>query len=103
MAKLFPAESAINDPEVFGVVVEFPSGTRKSLSWRQSAPVIDALETAKHCAAQLVKALIDGGKMDDVDRTNWASLTAAMQALVMAWNEKRRAALYAEPQRTEVQ
>ena len=34
--------------------------------------------------------------MDDVNRTNWASVTAAVQRIISDWNDKTRARLYAE-------
>lgn len=96
MARFFPAESTKNDPEVFAFVVDFPSGARKSVSWKQSAPVVDSLECAKACASQLVQSLLNAGLQDDIDRTNWASATAAIQKLITDWNEARRDALYAD-------
>ena len=96
MAKLFPAESATNDPLVGAFVVEFPSGARKSVSWRQSAPIPDSMAAAKEFATQLIQHMLDAQLIDDLERTNMPSLVAAIQKIVMDWNEKRRAALYAD-------
>ncbi len=59
MTKLFPAEGVTNDPEVGGFVVEFPSGTRKSVAWRSQAPIQDTLEAAKQYVVKLVQAMLD--------------------------------------------
>ena len=92
--KLWPAES--NDPDVSGFVVEFPSGVRKSIAWRSKAPITPALDAAKEYAARLLAARSsEPGGMDDVNRTNWASVTAAVQRIVTDWNDKTRARLYA--------
>lgn len=92
--KLWPADSP--DPETAGFVVEFPSGTRKSVAWRSRAPITPALDAAKEYAAKLLAARSSElGGMDDVNRTNWASVTAAAQRIIMDWNDKTRARLYA--------
>jgi len=97
MAKLFPAESATNDPEVGGFVVEFPSCTRKSVAWRSQAPIQDTLEAAKQYVVKLVQAMLDEQRIDDLERTNMPSLVAAVQKIISDWNSKRREALYASP------
>lgn len=94
MAKLFPAESATNEPEVGGFVVVFPSGATKSIAWRSKAPIPDTLEVAKQYVAQLVDTMIASGRIDDLDRTNIPSLVAAAQKIISDWNDKTRARLY---------
>ena len=92
--KLWPADSP--DPEVAGFVVEFPSGNRKSVAWRSKAPITPALDAAKEYAAELLAARSsEPGGMDDVNRTNWASVTAAVQRIITDWNDKTRGRLYA--------
>ena len=91
--KLWPADSP--DPDVAGFVVEFPSGTRKQVAWRSKAPIVPAIDAAKQYAAQLLAARSsEPGGMDDVDRTNWASVTAAVQRIILDWNDKTRERLY---------
>jgi len=97
MAKLYPVESASNDSLVGGFVVEFPSGTRKSVVWRSEAPIQDTLAAAKEYATKLVQAMLDEQRIDDLDRTNMPSLVAAIQKIISDWNSKRREALYATP------
>lgn len=92
--KLWPADSP--DPDVAGFVVEFPSGIRKSVAWRSRAPIVPTLDAAKAYAAELIAARSsEPGGLDDVERTNWASVTAAVQRIIMDWNDKARARLYA--------
>ena len=94
--KLWPAESP--DPDIAGFIVEFPSGTRKSVAWRSKAPITPALDAAKEYAAELLAARSsEPGGLDDVNRTNWASVTAAVQRIILDWNDKTRGRLYANP------
>lgn len=94
MAKLFPLESATNDPEVGGFVVEFPSGARKSAHWVSGAPIPDPLAAAKQYAAQLVQHCLERGLIDDLERTNIPSLVAAITKIITDWNERTRLRLY---------
>lgn len=97
MAKLFPAESASNEPEVGGFVIEFPSGARKSVAWRSGAPIQDTKEAAKQYVVQLTQTMLDEQRIDDIERTNMPSLVAAVQRIIQDWNDKLRARLYAAP------
>jgi hypothetical protein len=97
--KLWPAESP--DPDAAGFVVEFPSGTRKSVAWRSKAPITPTLEAAKSYAGELIAARgSEPGGMDDIERTNWPSVVAAVQRIITDWNDKTRARLYGEAQKS---
>ena len=96
MAKLFPLESATNDPKVGGFVVEFPSNARKSVHWVSDAPFQDTLDAAKQYVTTLVQHCLDHGLIDDLERTNVPSLVAAVQRIIIDWNERTRARLYAQ-------
>lgn len=96
MAKLLPLESAINDPRIGGFVVEFPSNARKAVHWESNAPIPDPLEAAKQYTTKLIDHCLKHGLIDDMERTNIPSLVAAVQKIIMDWNEKTRARLYAE-------
>jgi hypothetical protein len=76
-----------------GVAITYPSGTCKALSWRSQAPIPDTLAAAKQYAAQALQNCLDEGRTDDAERTNWASVAAAMQRVLMDWNEARRAVI----------
>ncbi len=102
MAKLFPLES--DDPLVGGFIVEFPSGTKKSVVWRQSALVSPALEGAKGFVAALIDGMLNAPgttnddrrvHLDDIERTNVPSLVASVHKIVRDWNKLRSEALYA--------
>ncbi len=97
MAKLYPAESANDQPDVGGFVIEFPSGTRKSVAWRSQAPIPDTLAAAKQYVIQLTQSMLDERRIDDLERTNMPSLVAAVQKIIQDWNETTRARLYATP------
>jgi hypothetical protein len=99
MAQLRMLES--DDPLVGGFLVTFPSGAAKTVSWRQHSPVLPATEAAKDFVIKLIDGMLaDPGDrrvaLDDIERTNIPSLVAAVQRIVMDWNDKRRAALHAE-------
>jgi hypothetical protein len=83
------------DPWVGGIAITYPSGACKSLFWRSMAPVKDTLAAAKEYAATLLQNCMDEGRIDDAERTNWASVTAAVQRVLMDWNEVRIADLRA--------
>lgn len=88
MANLWRLEDPAH-PDVGGVLAEFPSGRRLQASWRH-AERVDALATAKRVAAHLLDTLMRDGLADDADRTNWPSVVAAVQAIVMQWDAKRQ-------------
>jgi hypothetical protein len=83
------------DPKIGGFLATFPSGLRKEVVWRSSIPTPDALAAAKEFAAGLLSQLIEENKVDDANRTNWPSLVAAIQRIVLDFNARRRASLYA--------
>ncbi len=95
MAKLWRAESAINDPRIGGFVVEFPSGARKVCAWRSGAPIPDTLEAAKQYAATLVQHMLEHELRDDLNRTNIPSLVASIQRIISDWNDELRRTLHA--------
>lgn len=94
MAKLYPLTSS-EDSRAGGFLVVFPSGLRQEITWQRNAPAIDTLAESKTVSARLLDDLLQAGKTDDAERTNWPSITAAIQRIVMDWNDKRKAALYA--------
>jgi hypothetical protein len=83
------------DPKIGGFLATFPSGLKKEVIWRSTVPAPDTLKAAKEFAAGLLAQLLEESKNDDANRTNWPSLTAAIQRFVLDFNERRRAALHA--------
>lgn len=91
---LYPAESATNDDtSIGGFIVTFDSGVSKSIAWRQFEPIEDTLGCAKAFTAKLIESLIADRCMHEVEGTNWASATAAVQKIIVDWNAKRRDSL----------
>ena len=80
-------------PAAGGFAIRFPSGVTKSVSWRSEAPITETLAAAKQYAAAVLQTCMDERRIDDAERTNWASVTAAIQAIIKSWNEGRRAAI----------
>lgn len=93
--QLFPVESATNNPKVGGFIAKFPSGAQKSVIWASGLPIEPTIEAAKKYAATLIDEMMKEGRIDDVDRTNWASATAAIQKIIADWNVALRQKLYA--------
>lgn len=86
MAKIYPCES--DDPQAGGLVIEFPSGVRKQVAWKHDKPIVPTIEAAKQYAASMIDTLQKEGRIDDLERTNWASCVAAFQRLIDDWNQR---------------
>lgn len=95
MTRLIRLESVNNLPQVGAFAIEFPSKACKSVQWRSEAPIVDTLAAAKEYAAKALQTCLDEGRHDDAERTNWASVTAAVQRVIVEWNAKLREHLYA--------
>jgi hypothetical protein len=102
MAQLHRLES--DDPWVGGFLVTFPSGTKKTVCWKQEAVISPALEAAKSFVAALIDGMLNAPhvtnadrqvNLDDIERTNIPSLVAAVHKIVRDWNGERAEALYA--------
>jgi hypothetical protein len=81
-----------------GFIIRFPSGRAEVIEWDHGAPFAsDAALTAaaKQLATQLVERLSRTASHDDMERTNWASVVAAIQRLLSDWNAALKLQLYA--------
>lgn len=67
-----------------GAIVELPSGVRKSLSWQAQTPIRPTLDAAKEYTA----ALLDSIPPDDANRINIPSTVAALQRIIIEYNER---------------
>lgn len=76
-----------DEAEQGGVFLFFPSGATKVIGWRQVQPITPTLDAAKQYAAKVIEALQRDGLHSDIDRTNWVSVTAAIQRIIMDWND----------------
>ncbi len=55
----------------------------------------DTLGVAKHLVTKLLADLLNEGKRDEAEFTNWTSMVAAVQKIVRDWSDKLREHLYA--------
>lgn len=85
----------MQDPTIAGFLITFPSGLSKEVIWQSAVPAPDPKRAAKEFAAGVLQQLIDEGKTDDANRTNWPSVVAAVQHLVLEFNARRMEALRA--------
>lgn len=81
----------VNEPEVGGALIFLPSGATKVISWRQAQPIRPTLDAAKEHTAKVVDSLLKAKTADalsDVNATNWTSVCAAVQRVILDWNDK---------------
>jgi hypothetical protein len=83
------------DPKIGGFVATFPSGLTKEVIWKSTTPAPDSLRAAKEFTAGLLDQLLQEGATDDANRTNWASMTAAVQRIISDFGARRLQALKA--------
>ena len=83
---LIRLEDSNNDPFVGGVLLRFDSGAAKTIAWRSEAVISPALDAAKQYAAQVIEALVKDNDERAVRDTNWASVTAALYAIIRQFN-----------------
>ena len=81
--------AAGDDPNDGGFFVFLPSGATKVVSWRATRPIDPPATAARRYAAELAEALDNEGLDDDLDRTDWPVVTAAILRIILDWNERR--------------
>lgn len=83
-------ESMDNEPEIGGFIIFLPSGTTKTVHWRQTKPITPTLEAAKQYTTRIVDSLLRAGAAGqaDINDTNWTSVAAAIQRVILDWNDK---------------
>lgn len=79
--------------EVGGFIAFFPSGRHLNVTWQNARPIEPTLDAAKQYAAKLIEELKARGLDSDIDRTNWASVTAAIQRVILDWNDRIKGAI----------
>lgn len=77
-----------DDAEVGGFYAFFPSGVTKVISWRQLQAITPTLDAAKQFTIKVVEQLQRDGADADISGTNWASFVAAVQRVILDWNDK---------------
>ena len=73
-------------PDVGALLATFPSGTAKALQWQSQAPISNPQAMGKDLAARALQSCLDESRIDDAERTNWASFAAAAARVVDEWN-----------------
>lgn len=82
-------------PRAGGVLCTWPSGARKVISWVHQRAIVgpDVLAMAKRCAAAALQSCLNEHRLDDAERTNWTSATAAIAAHVRTWSSRLPASM----------
>jgi len=79
-----------------GVLITYPSGHSQTLHWRSDGRLIlPTREAAMSYSAKALQALLDERRVDDAERTNWVSATAAIERIIKDFNDILRAHLVA--------
>lgn len=90
-------ESSSGEPEIGGFIVFLPSGATKSVHWRSAKPIQPTLDAAKDYCTTVVDSILRANKGNqghpDIQRVNWTSMAAAIQRVIMDWNDKLQAAI----------
>lgn len=76
-----------------GFFIFFPSGLTKSIGWRSASPINPVFDAAKQYSTQVLEELLKAGHEHDASSTNWVSVIAAAQKIIMDWNDNLRAAI----------
>lgn len=89
---LIEVESSEGEPEVGGFMIFLPSGATKVVNWRSAKPITPTLDAAKKYATELVDSLLKqhGNNIghEDIQRTNWTSVAAAIQRIILDFNHR---------------
>lgn len=87
MANLLPVFDASN-PKVGGFIVYWTETETCIVHWVHGAPIPDTFDAAKEFTSKVVQHLLNKQDRKNLDGTNWPSMTAAVQAMIVTWNEK---------------
>ncbi|MBX3603199.1 MAG: hypothetical protein KF863_21470 [Rubrivivax sp.] len=74
--------------ECGGFLVFLPSGLTKTVAWRSTAAITPTASAAKDYTARVIESLLAAGNTDDVQRTNWTSVAAAVQRIISDFNDR---------------
>lgn len=79
-----------DETEVGGFAIFFPSGRTKLIHWHSLKPITPTLEAAKDYTAKVLEQLLKGDDigLKDMERTNWVSVAAAIQRIILDFNGK---------------
>lgn len=73
-----------------GFLVFLPSGDTKVIGWRSPKPITPTIDAAKKYTAQVIEDIAKkrGYECDDITRTNWVSVAAAVQRIILDFNDR---------------
>lgn len=83
-------------PEAGGFLLFLPSGRTKVVAWRAVQRISPVRPAAERYATEVVEALLRQGAEDDIRRTNWTSVAAAITRVIADWNARLEAAIASE-------
>jgi len=83
-----------DEPERGGLLIFFPSGRHMTIAWRTVTQITPTKEAALQYTGQIVEELNkvaakegrDSPAEQDLARTNWVSVTAALQRCIIDFN-----------------
>jgi hypothetical protein len=105
---LIEVESMEGRPEIGGFLIFLPSGKTKVVHWNSTKPLTPTLDAAKKYTAEVVDSLLKapgshGIEDPDVRGTNWTSVCAAVQRIVLDFNERITGAINAKMARDAIE
>lgn len=80
-------------PEQGGFFAFLPSGHTKTVAWSSVRPITPTFDAAKQFAARLIEDLQKSDLQRDIDAINWASATAAIQRVILDFNDRIKLAI----------
>lgn len=93
-------EAVDREPEIGGFMIFLPSGATKTVHWRSTKPITPTLDAAKDYCARVVDSILksNGGHPEhpDIAGVNWTSVCAAVQRVILDWNDKVTGAINAK-------
>lgn len=84
-----------DEVEEGGFSIFLPSGDTKVCRWRTTKPITPTLEAAKDYTAKVAQAILEqrGVGHIDIQGVHWTSVTAAVQRIIMDFNDRLQKAI----------
>jgi hypothetical protein len=73
-----------------GFLLFLPSGATKVVAWHSPKPITPTLDAAKKYASEVVDDLLQQGGIShpDIQGVNWTSVAAAVQRIILDFNDR---------------
>ena len=81
-------EAVDGNPDVFAFLCEFPTGTSFTVATVFPKGVVDP-KMAKDFTIRITQGCLERGDTRSANETNWVSVTAMMQKLIIDFNTRR--------------